>query len=129
MAVNIYGRAKDWQQDEQVAGMFDQFHRDHKRHAEQLANRIIELGGIPELSTGIAGVMSKMSARVYSFLGSEHILKQIYNGEDKGVHAYEDRLESLDPSSKELVTRIMQEDHDHLKYFKSRFEEEKAERH
>lgn len=127
MAVNTYGKAKDWQKDEQVADMFARFHYDHKRHAEQLANRIIELGGAPEFSTGFAGIMSDLNTRYKSLRGPKHVMKQIYDGEDKGVHAYEDRIDELDSSSKDLVRKIMGEDHDHLKYFKSRFEEEKAE--
>ncbi len=129
MALNIYGKAKNWQKDFQIAYLFNKFHRDHKRHAEQLANRIIELGGSPETRTGLVGLMAEISTRVNSLRGSGHIMKQIYDGEDKGVHAYEDRIDELDPFSQELVRRIMQEDHDHLKYFQTRIEQEKAERH
>jgi predicted thioredoxin/glutaredoxin len=49
-------------------------------------------------------------------------MKQIFDGEDKGIHAYEDRISDLDPESRDMVRAIMQEDHDHLKYFQSRFE-------
>lgn len=129
MALNIYGLAQHWQEDDQLAQMFNRFHNDHKRHAELLSNRIIELGGKPQIGTGISGVMAQISARINSFRGPEHLLKQVYDGEDKGVHAYEDRIHGLDTVSQELVEKIMSEDHDHLKYFKTRFEEEKAEKH
>jgi DNA-binding ferritin-like protein len=35
-------------------GMLDQFARDHKEHAQLLADRIRELGGTPVTGTGMA---------------------------------------------------------------------------
>lgn len=69
-----------------------------------------------------------MSAKINALRGPSHLLKQVYDGEDKGVHAYEDRIDELDSESQELVSEIMSEDHDHLKFFKERMESEKEER-
>ena len=66
---------------------------------------------------------------INSIRGPKHLLEQVYDGEDKGIHAYEDRLNSLDPASQDRVKQIMEEDHEHLKWFKARMEKEKSELH
>jgi len=128
LATHIYRRTQGLQEDSQVAMMLERFKQDHDRHAEQLKQRITELGGTPKTNMGMAGVMTNLSSTINSIRGPEHLLKQIYNGEDKGVHAYEDRIDELDSESQDLVKQIMREDHDHLKYFKARMEKEKKER-
>ncbi len=127
MAMNIYKETDDMQGDEQVMGMLDQFGRDHEEHAKLLADRIRELGGTPITSTGMAGAMAGIWSKVNAMRGPSHLLQQFYDGEDKGVHAYEDRIDELDPQSQELVNEIMSVDHDHLKVFKERMEAEKSE--
>lgn len=128
MAMEIYKETEDMQGDEQVMVMLQKFAKDHEEHAKLLAERIRELGGTPITNTGMAGVMAGMSSKFNAMRGPSHLLKQVYDGEDKGVHAYEDRIDELDPQSQELVSAIMSEDHDHLKLFKERMESEKAER-
>lgn len=127
MAINIYDKVKGIQQDAQVSEMFAKFEEDHLRHADQLAQRIVELGGHPKESTGLAGIMADISSIFKSLRGPEEIMKQVYNGEDKGIHAYEDRIDEIDPASQVIVRKIMNEDHEHLKWFKARMEEEKLE--
>jgi len=127
MALNIYEKVKGIQQDEEVAHMLDKFEQDHKNHAEKLSQRIVELGGEPKGGTGWAGIMADINSIFNSLRGPKEILKQVYNGEDKGIHAYEDRIDEMDPASQEIVREIMKEDHEHLKWFKDRMEEEKAE--
>lgn len=127
MAINIYEKVKGIQQDEQVSDMFKKFEEDHQRHAEKLSQRIIELGGEPKEGTGLAGIMADISSIFKSLRGPEEIMKQVYSGEDKGIHAYEDRIDEIDPVSQEIVRGIMEEDHEHLKWFKARMEEEKLE--
>lgn len=127
MAIHIYDKTKGIQQDSQVAEMLSKFEQDHKRHAEQLTQRITDLGGKPEAGIGLPGMIADLTAVINSLRGPEHFLKQIYNGEDKGIHAYEDRIDKIDTVSQNTVRQIMQEDHEHLKWFKSRMEKEKSE--
>lgn len=127
MAMNIYKETDDMQGDEQVMNMLYQFAEDHQEHARLLADRIRELGGTPVTSTGMAGAMAGISSKINALRGPSHLLRQVYDGEDKGVHAYEDRIDELDPESKVLVKGIMSTDHDHLKLFKERMESEKSE--
>jgi bacterioferritin len=126
MAMNIYKETDDIQGDEQVTAMLAEFARDHQEHARLLTNRIHELGGTPIETAGLPGAMADITAKVNALMGPSHLLEQIYGGEDKGVHAYEDRIDELDPKSQELVRRIMDTDHDHLRRFKERMEAEKS---
>lgn len=127
MAMNIYKETDAMQGDEQVMSMLQKFSEDHKEHARLLADRIRELGGTPVTSTGMAGAMASISSKINALRGPSHLLQQVYDGEDKGVHAYEDRIDELDPESQDLVNTIMSTDHDHLKLFKERMESEKSE--
>lgn len=127
MAMNIYRETDDMQGDEQVMAMLDEFAKDHEEHARLLAERIRELGGTPLDSADLAGLMVDMSAKVNALMGPSHLLEQIYEGERKGVHAYKDRLDELDPKSQELVKRIMHTDYDHLERFSQRIGSEEKE--
>ena len=128
MAMRIYQETNALQGDENVRAMLQQFAADHEEHARLLAQRIRELGGIPETEAGLAGTMAGIWARINALRGPSQLLQQIYTGEDNGVHAYEDRIDELDPQSQELVSEIMSTDHDHLKRFQERMEAEKKER-
>ena len=129
MAIHIYDRTKELQEDSQVAHMLARFEQDHKSHVEQLTTMIEGLGGKPNAKLGFSGFMANIASYVNSLRGPQHLLRQIYDGEDKGVHAYEDRVDELEPAYQAKIKKIMQEDHDHLKWFKDRMEEEKRELH
>ena len=128
MAMYVYKETEDMQGDEQVMKMLSQFAKAHEEHAHLLAERIRDLGGNPKIDIGIGGTMATMSAKFNAWRGPSHLLKQVYDGEDKGVHAYEDRIDELDSESQELAREIMDEDHGHLQLFKERMESEKEER-
>lgn len=129
MAIHIYDRTKKLQEDEQVAHMLARFEQDHKSHAKELAKMIEELGGEPQTKLGFPGLMANLMSMVNSLRGPEHLLRQVYDGEDKGVNAYEERLAKLDPAFQAKLKKFLEEDHNHLKWFKDRMEEEKRERH
>lgn len=129
MAIHIYNKTKELQQDSQVGNMFAKFEADHKRHAEQLTQRIKDLGGQPNATTGLSGMMADATSVINAIRGPQYLLRQVYDGEDKGIHAYEERLDQLDPASQDMIRQIMKEDHEHLKWFKARMEKEKSEKH
>ncbi len=127
MAIQVYERTKNLQGDNQVKNMLNGFAKDHQRHIDLLSQRIQELGGVPQKNLGFPGLMVDVTSMINSIQGPSHLLKQLYDGEDKGIHAYEDRIDELDPVSQYVVKGIMVEDHEHLKFFKARMEEEKKE--
>ncbi|NLM26334.1 MAG: DUF2383 domain-containing protein [Firmicutes bacterium] len=127
MAMNIYAETDDLQGDQQVMEMLSQFAQEHQEHARLLAQRIRELGGTPIERAGMAGAMATITSKFNALRGPAYLLEQLYSGEDKGVHSYEDRIDELDPVSQALVRQIMEDDHQHLKLFKERMETEKME--
>lgn len=127
MAIHIYDKTKYLQGDDQVKNMLQRFQQDHERHASQLSQRIQELGGEPIASTGLSGTMSNIMGMVNAIRGPEHLIEQVYQGEDMGFYAYEKRLYKVDPESQELLRNIMWEDNEHLSYFRQRIEQEERE--
>ncbi|AKL95573.1 bacterioferritin [Clostridium aceticum] len=90
---------------------------DHKQHAMRITDRIISLGGIPEESTGIVGIMSQTKLRAEGILRSDKsMLTKLYDGEDQGIAMVEKIIQGdLDSTSSEMVQDILATDHDHLK--------------
>ena len=117
MAVEAYEKFISAVDDEKIRESFQQIQLNHKDNAGQLAERIRNLGAIPDYSTGISGVFANM------MLGAEtngknsaDILKRAYDGEDKGIAAAEEVVRGdLDDISMELVKNILSRDHNHLK--------------
>lgn len=97
----------------QIADML----KDHKQHAIELTDRITALGGVPEESTGLAGIMSQAKLKVESIVRDEKsMLRKLYDGEDQGIAAVEKIIKGdLDNDSQEMVDKILRTDHDHLK--------------
>jgi hypothetical protein len=72
--------------------------------------------------------MANLAATVHSYRGPGQLLKHLYEGEDEGIHAYEGRINKLDQVSQDLVRQITTEEHEHLKQFKARMEQEEKEK-
>jgi len=91
--------------------------KDHKEHAAELAERIISLGGIPDESTGMVGMMSQAKLKAESKIRDEKsMIRKLYDGEDQGIAAVEKVIKGdLDSTSRELADKILRTDHDHLK--------------
>lgn len=69
MAMEIYRETEQLQGDEHVRAMLRKFAQEHEKHAEQLAQRIRELGGEPELDTGFGGTMAGLTAKFNALRG------------------------------------------------------------
>ncbi|MEN6314338.1 MAG: DUF2383 domain-containing protein [Clostridiaceae bacterium] len=117
MAVESYEKFISEADNEKIRNGFQQIQNDHKEHAGLLAQRIQDLGAVPDYNTGIAGVLANMKLNVETKgKSSADILKRAYDGEDKGIAAAEEVVRGdLDDTSLELVKDILSHDHDHLK--------------
>jgi bacterioferritin len=91
--------------------------RDHKQHALEISDRIVTLGGIPDESTGMPGMMSQAKLKAESMVRNEKsLLQKLYDGEDQGIGVVEKIIKGdLDETSREMVDKILRTDHDHLK--------------
>lgn len=117
MAVESYEKFISEADNEKIRNGFQQIQKDHKEHAVLLAQRIRDLGAVPDYNTGIAGVFANMKLNVETKgKSSADILKRAYDGEDKGIAAAEEVVRGdLDVTSLGLVKDILSHDHDHLK--------------
>lgn len=117
MAVESYEKFISEADNEKIRNGFQQIQNDHKEHAGLLAQRIQDLGAVPDYNTGITGVLANMKLNVETKgKSSADILKRAYDGEDKGIAAAEEVVRGdLDDTSLELVKNILSHDHDHLK--------------
>lgn len=117
MAVLAYEKFISAADSEKVKESFQQIQRNHKEHAGKLAERIQDLGAVPDYSTGVSGVFTNMKLEMdTNGKSSVDILKRAYDGEDKGIAAAEEVVRGdLDETSLELVKNILSRDHDHLK--------------
>lgn len=118
MAIHAYDRFIDGVEDIEARSQLKKFQSDHKRHSEILAKRIIELGGQPQFGTGAAGMMASVKGMMEELgrRSTADILKEAYDGEDKGIAAAEEVVKGdLDRESAQIVNEILTEDHAHLR--------------
>ena len=117
MAVESYEKFISAADSQQIKEKFQDIQKNHKDHVSQLAERIQDLGEVPEYSTGVAGIFSNMKLNAETNgKDSADILKKAYDGEDKGIAAAEEVVKGdIDDVSLNLVKNILSRDHDHLK--------------
>ncbi|MCX7923387.1 MAG: PA2169 family four-helix-bundle protein [Clostridia bacterium] len=119
MAVEAYERLIYDLKDETVKKELQDIQKDHRRHASELADRIQTLGGKAEYGTGVSGLMADMKMAVQNASNNHdtlQILKQAYDGEDKGIAKVEEIIKGdLDDESLSIVKKLLSEDHEHLK--------------
>ena len=121
MAVEAYERYIGEVNDDTVKEELKNIQMEHKSHVSTIAQRIQNLGGKPEDSTGIAGFMANAKAAL-QFSGERStvdIIKEAYDGEYKGIAMAEELVKGdLDNESANIVQKILKADQGHLKKMK-----------
>jgi bacterioferritin (cytochrome b1) len=84
-------------------GLLREAQAEHGRAAQALRDRIRELGGEPEDSSGAWGVWAKFAEGVANLLGDTASLKALKEGEEHGLTDYINGVERVDLSSADLV--------------------------
>lgn len=118
MAVEAYDRFIREVNDISLKKEFEKIQTDHKRHVDELGKHIKANGGQPKYSTGFSGTMASAMSTIKNIGDNEpiDILKQAYDGEDKGIWMAEELIKGdLDENSRELVKGMLSKDHEHLK--------------
>lgn len=117
MAVQAYEKFIEGADNEKIRSSLQQIQKNHKLNADKLAERIQDLGEAAEYSTGMPGLFSDMKLSMeMKGKSSDEILKQAYDGEDKGIAAAEKTIkEDLDDTSMNVIHDVLSCDHDHLK--------------
>lgn len=90
--------------------------QEHKMHAMEVAERIQQLGGTPVDDEGFVGSIQNFIGRFTTPDTTDEILDSALKGEDVyGLHMSEEIVKGdLDPESKQLIERILNEDRNHL---------------
>lgn len=119
MAVESYEKIMKNIEDSYIISELHTIQQDHQSHVDVLTKKIRDLGGDPEKSTGITGLMATTMLSVESRINRNDtvkLLKKVYDGEDKGIAAVEEIIKGdLDQDSMSLVKQILSTDHDHLR--------------
>lgn len=94
-----------------------QIQEEHGRAAQSLRDRIRELGGEASDSSGAWGIWAKFTQGTANLFGDAASLKSLKEGEEHGLKDYEASIDSLDPTSANLVENQLipqQQRHIHL---------------
>jgi hypothetical protein len=88
---------------ERSLGLLREIQAEHARAAQAIRDRIRELGGDPEDSSGAWGVWAKFAQSVGNLLGETASLKALKEGEEHGLNDYVAGVHQIDLSSGDLV--------------------------
>jgi bacterioferritin (cytochrome b1) len=91
------------QSSEDSVGLLREIQSEHGRAAQALRDRIRELGGQPEDSSGVWGVWAKAAEGFANLLGDTASLKALKGGEEHGLNSYNSAISEIDITSAELV--------------------------
>ncbi len=117
-AIGSYEKYIRVTEDEKIKSSLRDIQQDHKEHAAKLADRIKAMGGRPDYGTGIAGMITniRFSLEARNTGDAFELLKSAYDGEDRGIAMTEKVVKSgLDEESRDMLKRILSDDHGHLK--------------
>ncbi|MBM7554241.1 ferritin-like domain-containing protein [Thalassobacillus pellis] len=116
MGIHAYEHLIQRIEDPKIKQELQNIQQEHKMHAMEVAERIQHLGGTPVDDEGITGSMQNFFSRFTLPDSPQGMLEKAYKGEDVyGIQLSEEIVKGdLDPTSKQLIERILQEDQHHL---------------
>ena len=85
------------------AGLLREIQEEHGRAAQEIRDRIQELGGEASDSSGAWGAWAKTVQGTMNLFGDASSLKALKEGEEHGLKDYQEALDDVDPSSKQLI--------------------------
>lgn len=92
---------------------FQDMQQEQKHHAEHIAARIQDLGGVPADNEGFTGSMTSFMHKMITPKNEQGILEDAIEGLDKyGVHYSKEIVKGdLDPASERIVDEIIHDNH------------------
>jgi len=103
--------------DENAKNELKKIQQNHKRHSDQITERIQTLGGKPSKGVGMTGKVAEIISNIKDVTKTDPIfyLQEAYSGEDKGIKMAREIVKGdLDSESMNLVNQILNEDNSHL---------------
>lgn len=122
MGMEQYEQLMKQTKDMQLKQMLQKFHDQTKQEANQVAQRIIQLGGKPVQGIGLIGELREWMKKLKTNAKpSEEILHDAFKGENKyGIHYSHHMVAGdLDEQSKQLIDRILEQDQQRADQIKS----------
>ncbi|MBC6904815.1 DUF2383 domain-containing protein [Saccharophagus sp. K07] len=102
-AVETYNQCIRKLDDSQIASGLSDLQISHQRRAELLREKIRELGGTPEDSSGLWGSFAKMVEGGAKLFGDRSAIAALEEGEDRGRDEYIEKSDSLSPEVQRFV--------------------------
>jgi uncharacterized protein (TIGR02284 family) len=85
------------------AGLLREIQEEHGRAAQEIRDRIRELGGEASDSSGAWGAWAKTVQGTMNLFGDASSLKALKEGEEHGLKDYQEAMDDVDPNSKQLI--------------------------
>jgi len=86
------------------ASVLNEIEREHGIAAQQLRQRIEQLGGQASNSSGAWGAWAQTVQGTMNLFGDKSALKSLKEGEEHGLKDMESALNDIDPGSRELIS-------------------------
>lgn len=124
MAIDSYEKYINTVQDSSTKNDMSQILKVHRDNAQELSDRIVQLGGKPTNSIGLRGKFGQMMGTIKDIKkhSDEDICKKAYYWENKGSNMAEEIVKGdIDSESADLVNKIISADKDNLNTLKKHF--------
>lgn len=94
-----------------IASGLTELQRSHEKRAQLLRQRVQELGGTPETSSGVWGSVSKLVEGGAKMFGEKAALSALEQGEDRGKDNYQTKADDLSPENKLFIKNAILPEH------------------
>lgn len=84
-------------------GLLWEIQAEHGRAAQEIRDRIQELGGEASDSSGAWGAWAKTVQGTMNLFGDASSLKALKEGEEHGLKDYQEAIEDVDPNSRQMI--------------------------
>jgi bacterioferritin len=118
MGIHAYEHLLQNLEDTDVKKQFQRIQQEHKLHAQKVAERIQNLGGVPVDDEGVMGSIQSFFSQFTTPDTTEEIIKKALKGEDYyGIHLSGEIVKGdLDTKSQNIVDEILAEDQKHVEF-------------
>lgn len=117
MAIGVYDEFIQNLRESELKYELITLRQEHILHAMWLSRLIEDSGGKPDDSTGLVGLMSRLTARIntWRYRQPVEILQVICSGEDKGLaRAEQITRQILDQESRKAMSDYFKDEHQHI---------------
>lgn len=111
-AVETYDQCIRKVDDARIASNLTDLQLSHQKRVELLSQKIQELGGEPEQSSGVWGSISKMVEGGAKLFGDKTAISALEQGEDRGRTNYREKVDNLSPQAQSFIALSILPEHE-----------------